>query len=190
MNHDNRKKLKKNQIVHTIWLRFFRPYVPMNILSGWFLSVSLFVCVFYLYVFFFVCLCVYALSLRFFPIRTSVKSSRAHDFCLSVCLSLSCFFYFSVCLFISFLFFLFLCLFILLEDFCLSLSACSFISIMFFVCLCVCLFSLLLFIFYLNILLGGFLSVPLFVCLSLCLLLFFFDPKTNCSLSPSDGSNR
>ena len=97
MNHDNRKKLKKNQIVHTIWLRFFRPFVPMNILSGWFLSVSLFVCVFFLYVFVFVCLCVFALSLRFLN-RTNVRKIFLGTRFLSVSLFvyLSLFIYLSV----------------------------------------------------------------------------------------------
>jgi hypothetical protein len=163
MNHDNRKNWNKNfvyQIVHTIWLRFFRPYVPMNILSGWFLSVSLFVCVFYLYVFFFVCLCVYALSLRFFPIRTSVKSSRAHDFCLSVCLSLSCFFYFSVCLFF---WRIFVCLSLLVR-----LSLLCFLSVYVFVCfLSYCLFFI--WIFFLE---DFCLFLFLFVYLSVCCYFF------------------
>ncbi len=155
MNHDNRKNWNKNfeyQIVHKIWLVFFVRTYLMTILFGWFLSFSLLVCVFFLYVFFFVCLCVYALSLRFFPIRTFVKSSWAHDFCLSVCLSLSCFFIsLSVYSFGGFL----------------SVSLCLFVYLYYVFCLSMCLFVFSLTVHFLS----EYSSWRIFVCSSFCLLI-------------------
>ncbi len=200
------------QIVHTIWLRFFRPYVPMNILLGWYLSVSLFVCVFFLYVF--VCLCVFALSLRFLN-RTNVRKIflGTHDFCLPLCLFIYLCLFISLCLFIflSFIPLQYFCMYLVLfsslsvsvfvyssvfyflsEDsswrIFISISVCLYISLS--DCLSLCLFV------YLPVSLI-FLSQDsfweIFVCLSACLslcLFILFDPKTNCSLSSSDVTNR
>jgi hypothetical protein len=155
-----RKNWNKNfeyQIVHSIWLRFFRPYVPMNILSGWFLSVSLFVCVFFLYVFAFVSPCVSALSLRFFN-RTNVPKiflgTRSSSKCLFV--SLSLFVYFSVCLFYWRIF--------------VCLSLCFFVYLYYVFCLSLCLFAYLFCAYFLS----EDSSVRIFVCLSVCLPLCLF----------------